>query len=741
MRIRLTLFLFIFGSVLLLQANDSVSPKLEFNRDIRPILSDKCFECHGPSKHKHTKMKLTRFELATKEAEDGFPIVPGKPEKSLVIDRIMSDDPDHIMPPPESHKTLSQKEKEILKRWIAQGAEYQEHWAFLAPQKTQLPAIKNKKWPQKRLDHYVLAQIEGKGLKPNKEADKRSLIRRLSFDLTGLPPSLEEIQIFLNDKSKNAYEKLVDRLLASPRYGEHMTKYWLDLVRFADTNGGHHDLSREMSPYRDWVIRAFNNNLRFDTFIKFNVAGDLYKEPTQDQLVASGFNRLHVSTDGPLIPQEAITINVVDRVSSIGTVFLGLTLNCAVCHDHKFDPITQKDFYQLYAFFNNIDGGPLASRRAKHHKPFIYVMNKKQKKEHETLKAKPAALKKFEAGLESTLIMREKKGAARPSFILKRGVYNQFGEKVGRETPACLPTLKSKNKSKDRMDLAEWLVWKKNPLPARVAVNRFWQQIFGRGIVGSSEDFGSQGDVPTHPELLDYLTSEFIASNWDVKKLMKKILMSATYKQDSAAPVASFINDTHNRFLSRGARFRLDSEMIRDQILYVSGLLVENMYGHSVKPPQPPDLWKSVSMPFSNTRVFKADSGDKIYKRSLYTYIKRSMPPPQMSIFDAPNRENCISRRERTNTPLQALVLMNEEQVFFACKKTAERILAFKKLTENQRLNKLYELVSSKLPDAKELSILRKGLKAFRQDFKTDLEAWTMLVNTLFSMDIMKTKD
>lgn len=798
---------------------------VQFNRDIRPILSDKCFTCHGLSEHEDTSMKLHTFELATKKRKKGAPIVPGKPQESLLIKRINLVDSSKRMPPEESHKTLSQKEKDTLSLWIAQGALYEKHWSFVPLSKPHLPKVKSKQWASNDIDTFILATLEAQDLKPNKEAGKRSLIRRLSFDLTGLPPSPEEIKNFLDDKSPKAYEALVDRLLSSSRYGEHMAKYWLDVVRFADTNGLHHDFTRRVTPYRDWVIRSFNKNMKFNDFIVHNVAGDLYENATMDQKVASGFNRLHVTIDkGTAIPQESFTRNVVDRVNVVGVAFLGLTLNCAVCHDHKFDPVTQKDFYQMFAFFNSIDGASETPGPGRH-APYIWVgteenvaqhtelmalsskasklqrsADKEYKKLNEALKKARAKAKKeklnpkseeivklekkvgevkekrknlvqaakvasdkfrkVQSLLSSTLVMKDRKDP-RPSHILKRGAYDQLGEVVGRDTLGFLPLLKTDKKIKDRMDLAKWLVWDKNPLPARVTVNRFWQQIFGRGLVKSTEDFGSQGDMPTHPELLDYLSSDFVASGWDVKALIKRMLMSSTYKQNSSSSSSNFKNDTENSYLSRGSRFRLDSEMIRDQILFVSGLLVEKMYGKSVKPPQPPGLWKSVALPSSNTRSFIVDKGDKIYRRSLYTYWKRAMPPPQMTIFDAPTRESCIARRERTNTPLQALLMMNEEQAFFACKQMALNVLATKNKSDKELITKLYEIITSKLPDNKELTVLKKGLRAFRSNYKknnkelaamvagfkvqgkdqVEFAAWTMLINTLFSLDIMKTKD
>ena len=810
-------FAFLAAAALLFSTpNNAISAdKIDFNRDIRPLLSDRCFACHGPDEK--ARQANLRFDRRTgKEGpfakRDGKPALkPGDLKGSAIWDRLTTKDPDEAMPPKDSHKKpLTQKEKELVRQWILQGAEFKDFWAFIAPQKKTPRSIKNKKWSNRRIDLFVLARLEREGLQPQPAADKRTLIRRLTFDLTGLPPTLAQIRQFVNDKSANAYEKLVDRLLSRRAYGEHMTKYWLDLVRFADTNGIHHDHYREITPYRDWVIRSFNQNLSFDKFITYQLAGDLYKKPTLDQKIASGFNRLHMVIDrGTALPEESFHRNVVDRVTAVGTAFLGLTVQCAVCHDHKYDPITQRDFYQLYAFFNNIDATPETPGR-NHHPPFIRVPDprgsleieflsadiqraktvisliqqkvrelKKEKTSKEKtgkklleflnkeLKSRNAELKKIEGkktAIEKTfpvtLIMKERK-SVRPTHIKVRGQYDQNGPRVTRNTPAFLPKLTSRGKVKTRMDLARWLTNSKNPLTARVTVNRFWQQFFGVGLVKTSEDFGAQGEWPSHPDLLDDLTIRFMRSGWNVKRLVKTIVMSETYRQSSTSNPQAFKLDPENRLLARGSRFRLDSEMIRDQILASSGLLVPTMFGRSVKPPQPPNLWKSVSMVSSSTYAFSADSGDKIRRRSIYSFWKRAMPPPQMTIFDAPTRESCIARRERTNTPLQALVLMNEDQYFKAARHLAVRLVDKSKLSDQARLQMAYETITSHLPDKAELKILQsslnkvrnayskhkklaivmtKGIKTESEKERIDIAAYTMIVNSLFNLDITKTR-
>ena len=739
------------------------SEKLSFNEHIRPILSDKCFHCHGPDeKHIKGKLQLHTFEKATKglgKKKNRFAIFPGRPDKSTLWERITTDDEDDIMPPPESHKTLSDKEKSIIKKWIESGAEYQNHWSFETLKKVSVPS---KTHP---VDHFVGAKLQKNAKKPNKEADKRTLIRRLTLDLTGLPPTRNELESFLADQSSKAYEKMVDKYLASPRYGEHMARYWLDVVRYGDTHGLHGDNYREMYMYRDWVIKAFNSNKPFDEFTVEQVAGDMLKNPTEDQLIASGFNRLHISNSaGSALEEELYVNNVNDRVNAVGTVFMGLTLGCAACHDHKFDPISQKEYYQLFAFFNNLDG-PSHNSGVKSPVPFLLRPNAEQQKQLNDLNSKISLekdkkklsslkkqLKKLQSKIPSTLIMKERK-TERPAYILNRGQYDQPGEKVSRQTPKALPPMNPKLPV-NRLGFAKWLVSPEHPLTSRVVVNRFWQQIFGVGLVKTSEDFGSQGLFPSHPQLLDYLSKSFIESKWNVKDLMKAIVSSNTYKQSSKSTQKLYIQDPENRLLSRGPRFRMDAEMLRDQALALSGSLVNEMYGKSVKPPQPAGLWKSVALKASNTGYFKADTGKDIYRRSVYTFWKRALPPPAMTIFNAPTRENCTARRERTNTPIQALVLMNEKQFFEASVKLAKLCLKHGGSTDIQRLNYLYESMTGQIADKDEIQLMSLALKEFRQVYQNDKSTslasekmssetavWTMLSNSLMGLDKFKCKE
>ncbi|MCB9882162.1 MAG: DUF1553 domain-containing protein [Planctomycetes bacterium] len=649
------------------------------------------------------------------------------------------------------------------------------HWSFVPPHEHSLPATGGR-WVDEPIDAFVLdALIRAEGT-PNDDAERRTLLRRITFDLTGLPPTPDDVERFLADRSPAALERVIDRLLASPRYGEHMARSWLDLVRFADTNGIHHDHYREMTPYRDWVVRAFNENLAFDTFLRDQLAGDLYENPTTDELVASGYNRLHLVIDkGTALPEESFHRNVVDRVDAFGTVFLGLSLQCATCHEHKVDPITQKDYYQLYAFFNNVDTAPETPGRNPH-APLIRVPTPHQEFELEVLERalarasdeteRTALAGRIDALRKSAPIalITKERDEVRPAHVMIRGAYDRQGAPVERNTPAFLPKLEAQG-TPTRLDLARWATSPANPLTARVAVNRIWQQVFGVGLVKTSEDFGRQGQAPSHPTLLDDLTTWFVASGWDVKGLVRAIVRSHTYRQSSVADAATYRADPANRQLARGSRFRLDAEAIRDQMLAVSGLLNDEMFGRSVKPPQPPGLWKSVSMRSSSTYAFQADDGDRILRRSLYSFWKRALPPPQMTIFDAPSRESCIARRERTNTPLQALVLMNEAQCIRFARHTAFRTLRGRATDDEARIRELYERITTRLPDAQELAWLREGLDRFRARFTRDetaardltqeltdqlaaagidpaeLAAHTMLVNVLFNLDVAKTRE
>ena len=786
---------------------------VNFNRDIRPLLSDRCFHCHGPDEE--DRQEGLRFDQ--RDGDEGAlnVLVPGDSDACELYQRITSDDPDLVMPPPGSHKKpLSKAEKKRFQSWINEGAAYQTFWAFTPLSQPAPPVNQSDSWSTGPIDQFVKRKLDEVGVSPEADADRRTLLRRLSLDLTGLPPSREELANFLSDQSVNAYENAVDRLLDSTNFGEQMGRHWLDLVRFADTNGIHHDHFRDLSPYRDWVIRAFNENLPYDDFVRYQLAGDLYEIPTNDQLTASGFNRLHMIIDrGTMLPEESLARNVIDRVNSVGTAFMGLTVGCAVCHDHKYDPISSKEFYQLYAFFNYIDATPETGGRSGNdfkrglQQPYIELPSPEQASARNELQTKFAKIQKqllelkakvgkasndkavdenvagkiaaetqqkikrlesegnalrvelseLELLIPAAMIMKER-SELRPAHIMLRGAYDDLGEQVDRDTPAFLPPMPEiTGRAKSRMDLANWLVSDEHPLTARVAVNRFWQQLFGVGIVKTSEDLGAQGEWPSHPDLLNYLAARFVAADWDVKSLLKEMVMSKTYQQSSDAAPEQFKSDPENRLLARGSRFRLDAEVIRDQILATSGVLSNKMGGRSVKPPQPEGLWKSVSLPSSYPSRYVADSGDQVVRRSVYTFWKRGMPPPQMTILNAPTREDCTARRERTNTPLQALLLMNEEQYLKASLEFAIRALGWK---EEGRLTAVYETITGRVPDAQEFEILQKALNDFEVLYRSHPEltadfvnqevdgtyqpqviaAWAMIINTIYNLDITKTR-
>ncbi|MEC7863110.1 MAG: DUF1553 domain-containing protein [Verrucomicrobiota bacterium] len=785
----------------------SLSKEISFNRDIRPILSNKCFACHGPDEdERKSKLRLDRsdgLDGAYRSNDGTTALKPGSLEESELWHRVITDDVDEIMPPPKAKKKpLTQEEQTLIRKWIESGATYEKFWAFESPKKSDLPEVKEQKWSSNPVDLFVLKKMKSLGISPSEEADKRSLIRRLSFDLTGLPPNRAELRKFAGDDRPEAYEEMVDILLSKEQYGEHLARYWLDLVRFADTNGMHKDYYRNFIAYRDWVIRAFNENLGYDDFVRYQLAGDLFSQPSTDQLVASGFNRLHLIIDvGTALPEESFFKNVTDRVTAVGTAFMGMTVNCASCHDHKYDPLTQKDYYSLFAFFNNIEAKPETERGLKNgiQPPFVAVPDSDQKerlseldsqtadlhkkaeeikkmeavekdpekkknlvKELSELDSEQNRLKKKREQIDRTvplaMVMKER-NEVRPTHIMKRGQYDDPGELVSRNTPEFLFPMKKAGEVASRMDLANWFVDSANPLTARVAVNRFWQQLFGVGLVKTSEDLGVQGEIPSHPELLDYLAVLFVESGWDIKRLMKEIVMSKTYKQSSLMTAEKLASDPENRFLARGSRYRMDAEMIRDQILFTSGMLSNTMYGKSVKPPQPDGLWKSVTMIGER---FKADSGESIRRRSLYTYWKRGMPPPQMTILNAPIRDACVARRERTNTPSQALLLLNEGEYLKCARNLAQIVLTPKNANLAQRIAFAFETVTSKLPDQKEQVMLSDLLKSLQSSYNTqplladalceglqvqgagqkaELAAWTILVNALYNLDITKTRE
>jgi hypothetical protein len=785
---------------------------INYNREIRPILSNNCYKCHGPdAEERQAGLRLDIRAEALKPTELGHKaIVPGKPGASALVRRINSTKANFIMPPPDSNRKLSPAEKQLLARWIEQGAEYQELWSFVAPTRPPLPPVSHTGWPRNAIDYFILARLESDGLIPSPEADKTTLIRRLSLDLTGLPPTPAQVDAFLVDTSPEAYEKVVDRLLASPHFGERLAVDWLDAARFADTHGYHIDSGRDMTPWRDWVISAFNRNMPFDQFTVEQLAGDLLPGATVDQRIASGFNRNHmINFEGGAIPEEYLTAYIVDRVNTTSTVWLGLTVGCAQCHDHKFDPITQKEYYQLYAFYHNVpekglDGSKgnaapilkvptpaqqrmLAELAASikemedrlHGLPVEQTESRGAAQGHVSAKEKElqdhlAKLRKTRAELEkkvpTTMIMKELP-KPRETFMLVRGQYDKKGEKVTAAVPASLPPLPS-GAPANRLGLARWLVDRGQPLTARVIVNRYWQMFFGTGIVKTAEDFGSQGELPSHPQLLDWLAVEFMEpsgsgrSAWDIKGLLKLIVMSATYRQSSVATPALLRKDAENRLLARGPRLRLQAEFIRDQALAISGLLNEEIGGRSVSPYQPSGLWEEL-MSREDGKNFTAQTyeqshGKDLYRRTMYTFWKRTSPPPTLITFDAPDREVCTVRRSRTNTPLQALILMNDPTYMEASRKLAERIMMEAEGTE-QRITLAFRMAMARRPKPTEVTVLAKifekelagyqkgeqaALKLLRvgeskRNEKLDvaeLAAWTTVASVILNLDETVTK-
>ncbi len=632
---------------------------IDFDRDVRPILADACFACHGPNADKRkARLRLdTREGLfgPTRDATDpdrdaSLPshiVDPGKPEHSELARRVLFPNADERMPPATAARQLTSAERERLRAWIAGGASWSGHWAFEPIKPSKPPAVRRTAWCRNEIDRFVLSNIEqhAGSLEPSHEADTSTLIRRLSLDLIGLPPTRDEITTFLADSKPGAYERLVDRLLASPRFGEHFASAWLDVARYADSNGFQLDPDRTAWPWRDWVIDAFNSNMPYDRFVTDQLAGDLIPDAKPQQILATAFNRNHpINGEGGQEIEESRINYVMDRVDATSTAFLGLTMSCAQCHDHKYDPIPQRDYYRFFAFFDSIDetGGG----------------------EHGDMP--PLLEYKDDAGRDLRVMVMRDRAQPRTTHILERGAWDHPGEIVQAATPSVLPALASS--PANRLGLANWITNPTNPLTARVAVNRLWQQLFGQGLVRTPDNFGTQGERPTHPELLDYLANRYIQSGWDTKALLRLIVTSATYRQSSACSTELEQLDPENRLLARAPRYRLAAGVLRDQALLASGLLVEKLGGPPVKPYHPSGVWEDVS--FGRLK-YEPGSGDDLYRRSLYTFWRRTAPPA--NLFDVSQRQRCSVRVIRTNTPLQALVLMNDPTYAEAAAALAER--------------------------------------------------------------------
>ncbi len=768
---------------------------VEFNRDIRPILSDNCFACHGPDENKRkAKLRLDREEGSRTDLGGYQPIVPGKADESELYLRVTHANVEKRMPPRKFGKQLTKQQTDLLRRWIEQGGKYQKHWSLIAAQRPPAPGRGDQPvapTPRNPIDHFILAELDKQGLKPSPEADRRTLIRRLYFDLLGLPPAPEEVDAFVNDKSPEAYEKLINRLLLNPHYGERMAIYWLDLVRFADTGGYHSDNHRDVTPYRDWVIKAFNDNKRFDQFTIEQLAGDLLTNPTTEQKIGSGYNRLLQTTEeGGAQAKEYAAKYAADRVRNVSSVWLGATLGCAECHDHKFDPYTTKEFYRMASFFADIqekavgrqdqnklptpeqadalkqlddqiatvqktlgtqtpalDAG-LAKWEAELKLPEVRKLpknlqdivvldpakrNDQQKQaiaahyrtlapelkaDRDTLADLQKKKADFDKQVLSTLISVS--GPPKAMRVLPRGNWlDDSGEVVEPGTPAALPPLGVKDRRATRLDLARWLTHRDNPMVARVFVNRLWKLMFGQGLVKSLEDFGMQGAWPSHPALLDWLAVEFIDSGWDVKHLIKLMAMSSTYRQTSVANEAHRQRDPYNIWLARQNRFRIDAEMVRDNALAISGLLSKKIGGASVKPYQPDGYWSFLNFP---TRTYQADKGEDQYRRGLYTYWQRTFLHPSLLAFDAPSREECTVERPRSNTPLQALVLLNDPTYVESARVFAERIVRAAPDPEG-RLHFAFRQALGRQANAEELKLLTDLVADHLKDYQADPKA------------------
>lgn len=809
---------------------------VDFNYDIRPILSAKCYACHGQDgAARKAKLRLDVREDALREHDDGTPIVPSDTKASALVQRITSHDPEEIMPPPKEGQPLTAREVDLLSRWIAQGAEYKQHWAWQAPARPPVPSVGSVRNP---IDAFILARVQAAGLHASPEADRHTLLRRVSLDLTGLPPSPEEVLAFTSDAAPEAYERAVDRLLASPRFGEKWARMWLDLARYADSTGyGSDALRLNIWPYRDWVIAAFNRNLPYDRFTIEQLAGDLLPQPAHDQLVATAFHRNTMTNiEGGTIDEEYRVAAVKDRIATTAQVWMGLTLQCAQCHTHKFDPISQREYYQTYAIFNQTEDAdrkdeaptlpmpPIAEETA--HKAALETAVKDAEQKLAEAQAKSdAELETWEAGLDKEkapaeiaailAVAPEQRDAAqkkklvehhralapaigtldkalatkrkdlaafkplavpvmrelaadkrRETHLLTKGNYLAPAEKL---EPALLTAFgpAPEAPAPTRLEFAQWLVSPGNPLTARVAVNRFWAQLFGTGIVETEEDFGTQGALPSHPELLDWLAVTFRSSAaegglaWDMKALLKLIVTSATYRQSSRVLPEHLEKDARNRLLSHYPRHRLEAEQLRDQALAVAGLLSSKIGGPSVYPPQPEGLWRVAFNGGEN--AYKTSTGEDRYRRGLYTIWRRTMPYPSMTTFDAPSRESCTLRRQPTNTPLQAFVTLNDPCFVECAQAFARRIVKDGGATPGSRVRWALEVALARPATEAQIASLSRLMEAEMAHFKEDaadatklatsatqplpagadpveLAAWTVVANTVLNLDAFLTR-
>lgn len=718
---------------LLLATLAAYAETVSFNEHIRPILSDRCFACHGPdSASRKAGLRLDQEDAAKTalEADGLVPIAEGYPNKSHILRRITSQDPDEVMPPPEAKTSVTKEEIALLTSWIEQGAPWERHWAFISPSKAALSHNVNP------VDHFILARLEEKGMKPAARASRERLLRRLSFDLTGLAPTLAEMDTFLAEDQASAWPKAINRLLESPAFGERLALEWLDIARYGDTDGLFEDHPRSIYLWRDWVVQAFNENLPYDKFLTWQLAGDLLPEPSVDQKLATGFLRNNAtSNEGGLIDEDYRIKYLIDRVNTTSTAFLGLTMECAQCHDHKFDPMTQKEYYQFGGFFNNLVGRgntkgatdpvlkfstPEKDARLAEIKKSIGELGKPKKDtpEHQKLEAFKKEQREINTTIPVSMIASDSE-KPRAMYVLLRGEYDKPGEEVEAVGPSSVMPY-DESLPKNRLGLAQWMTDPNHPLTARVAVNRLWQMLFGTGLVKTSEDFGTQGERPSHHQLLDHLAVAFIDSGWDTKALIKQVVTSTAYQQSSVRTSAND-QDPDNRLLARAPRQRLGAEFIRDHALATSGLLVTKSGGPGVRPYQPAELFGRNAIGAAGAK-FAVGKGEDLYRRSLYTYWKRQIPAANMRLLGADGRIACRTRREQTNTPLQALVLLNDVQFTEAARVLAERMIQEGGDHLDARLSFAFRLATSRKPTKDELTILKAEFNDRYREFNGDEE-------------------
>ncbi|MBX2852494.1 MAG: PSD1 and planctomycete cytochrome C domain-containing protein [Phycisphaeraceae bacterium] len=757
------------GSASVVNAADKPEGEpISFNRDIRPILSENCFFCHGPdAKHQEADLRLDFFEHATRDLGGYAAIVPGDREGSETWHRII--DKEDPMPPVKSHKKLTEGEIELIGRWIDQGATYETHWSYAPVVRVDPPEVKNEAWVSNAIDRFILAELESRKIEPSPKADRRTLLRRVTYNLTGLPPTPGQAAAFLNDTSPQAYENYVDSLLADETYGEHLAVWWLDLVRYADSEGFHGDQGRTAWPYREWVIKSLNANMPFDRFTTMQLAGDLMQdEPTQEMLIASAYNRLAPQTEeGGAQHKEYETIYNADRVANYADTWLGSSVACAQCHDHKFDPFSAEDFYTLASFFSDINEQIIGHRNgyARHTPPYILLPQNEEQaakvKEHNQTYAafidkhpmakiveerltcrdyKPPVpneqikANEFEAELKKLIDARHKLANEMPTVgitralptprtvrILARGNWqDETGEIVLPATPAFLGGPRSTEGNRlTRLDLAKWTVSPENPLTARVVANRLWGKYLGTAISSNTIELGSQGVPPTHPALLDYLATEFAGKGWDLKHLIRMIVTSSAYQQSAdARDDLANIDPDNTKLFARQSALRLSAEVIRDKALAVSGLLKPRLGGPSVFPYQPDGHWEPLNFP---RRPYPTSKGDDLYRRSVYSWVQRTFPHPAMVNFDSPSRETCTGQRMVSNTPLGALTTLNGP-TFVEAARTLAATLLTEYPSDANRLDTLYQLVLARTPRDTERQALTKLLDSQRKHFAKNPE-------------------